>query len=298
MERMKSKALFYVALVAASVFPVAFTGSNARAAGDDGSTFKVMSFNIRTLAVTDGTDYWSFRKDEVAGLIKRYDTDLAGLQEVYAVQARALQKRLPGYKWFGLPRDDGKKHGERCPIFYRTDRLELLDHGTFWLSETPEVKGSRSWDAAFARVVTWGKFRDRSDGQVFFHFNTHFDHQGVKAREMSSLIVTEKVEAIAGGLPAVITGDFNTTDDTDAYQNLVGQFGDARLVSETGPEGPEGTSRSFRRGAEPKRRIDYVFVTGKVKVAEYAVLDDTYAQDRRPSDHMPVLVKINIKGGI
>src|SRR3712207_7586469 len=54
-----------------------------------------------------------------------------------------LEERLPGYRWIGVGRMDGKDGGEFSPILYRSTCLEPIDHGTFWLSETPEEPGSR-----------------------------------------------------------------------------------------------------------------------------------------------------------
>ncbi len=257
-------------------------------------SLRVMSFNIRTMSgITDGIDYWTFRKDRVAELIKKHRPDLAGLQEAFLRQAKDLSNRLPGYGWFGEHR--GKWTGERCPVFYRKDRLELVDHRTFWLSQTPDVKGSKSWDSAFPRVVTWGKFRDRQTGKTIFLFNTHFDHMGIIARKKSARILVRRVKEIAGDKPAVVTGDFNLTDDTKPYKTLTATLRDARRASKSGPKGPWGTSRSFIPGSRPGRRIDYVFVNEKVGVLSYAVLDDTYGRGRRPSDHMPVLASIEIE---
>ena len=114
--------------------------------------------------LTDGEDNWFLRKDHVADLVLKYSPDLVGMQEVLNVQVRHLEKRLVGYKWFGPARDDGKARGERCPIFYRADKFELLEQGTFWLSETSEVPGSTSWGAACRRIVTWGRFKDLARG--------------------------------------------------------------------------------------------------------------------------------------
>lgn len=260
----------------------------------EGSGLKVMSFNIRTLTMEeDARDNWSFRKKHVADLILRHDVDLIGMQEAYALQAKGLESLLPDYDWFGPPRDDGEKRGERCPIFYRRDRLDLLGHGTFWLSETPDVKGSVSWNSACKRIVTWGKFKDKQSGEVFFFFNTHFDHVSKLARKMSAQLIVERIDTIAGEGKAVVTGDFNTTDTTVPYKTMAAALKDAKLISITKPKGPEGTSRSFRQGAPPKKRIDYIFVSKGIKVADYAVLDDTYKNDRRPSDHMPVMVTVS-----
>ena len=258
-------------------------------------SLKVMSFNIRCFTLLDGLDNWLFRKKEVIKLIKKYSPELAGFQEVKPGQVKYLEKNLKEYGWFGLPRDDGKTRGERCPIFFKKNRFELLAHQTFWLSETPRVPGSRSWGSACKRIVTWGKFRDRATGTIFYHFNTHFDHQSSLARKMSARLLLEKTREIAQTYPIIITGDFNARDTSKPYQLITSQFLDTRKVSLSPPRGPYGTSRSFIPYTPPGARIDYIFVSPRVQVLEYAVLDDTYGRNRRPSDHMPVLVKVSLE---
>ncbi len=255
---------------------------------------RVMTFNIRCRTFMDGMNHWWFRRDHVAELVLRHDPDIIGMQEVRNSQARDLERMLPDYAWFGLPRGDGERRGERCSIFYRKDRFELIEHSTFWLSETPEVPGSKSWGSACKRVVTWGKFRDKKSGRVLFHFNTHFDHVSIKARRMSARLIVEKIGSIAGDIPAVVTGDFNTTDTSIPYQTMTSLLLDSRVISQTPTAGPCGTSRGFGIDSQPGRRIDYIFVSKGMSIKDYAVLEDTYKNGRRPSDHMPVIADVTI----
>jgi len=279
-----------LAVLLAALALIAPVAQGEPAEGESAS-LRVMSFNLRMRTIMDGRDYWPLRKGEVAGLIKRRDPDLIGFQEVKHSQLKDLEALLPAYSAFGVARDDGKNRGERCSIFYRTERFELIEQDTFWLSETPSVPGSRSWNSACNRIVTWGKFRDRRTGAVFYLFNTHFDHMSEQARQESARLLIEQAAAIAGDSPVVITGDFNAREDSVAYQRMTAVFLDAREITEAPPAGPAGTSRSFIPGTPPGARIDYVFVSRGVRVLSYAALDDTYGRDRRPSDHLPVLVE-------
>ena len=291
MSSPRSILMLALALALPALAPFA-VGSRGGEAGGEADALRVMSFNIRMRTIMDGRDYWPLRKAEVVGLIKRYDPDLIGFQEVKHSQLKDLEALLPAYSAFGAARDDGKNRGERCSIFYRTDRFELLAQDTFWLSETPSVPGSRSWDSACNRIVTWGRFRDQRTGVVFYLFNTHFDHRSEQARQESTRLLIEKAAALAGDSPVLIAGDFNAREDSVAYQRMTEVFLDAREVSETPPAGPLGTSRSFTPGTPPGARIDYVFVSRGVRVLSYAALDDTYGLDRRPSDHLPILVEV------
>jgi endonuclease/exonuclease/phosphatase family metal-dependent hydrolase len=156
------------------------------------------------------------------------------------------------------------------------------------------VPGSRSWGSACKRVVTWGKFRDRKSGRVFFHFNTHFDHISGKARRMSAQLLVERIGAIAGDIPVVATGDFNAIDTSTPYQTMTSLLLDSRVISLTPPLGPCGTSRGFALDSQPGRRIDYIFISKGMAIKNYAVIENTYKNGRRPSDHMPVLADMTI----
>ncbi len=269
--------------------------NQAPAPDSSASQIRVMSYNIRCLNLeNDFQDLWWLRKKYLAGLIRKNQPDLIGMQEVYTLQADDLAQALAGYAWFGPPRDDGRKKGERCPIFYRKDRVELLEQNTFWLSETPDIPGSISWDAACRRVVTWGKFQDRRSGKIFFQFNTHFDHKGEIAREKSGRLLTQKIQQIAGQNPVFVTGDFNTAPESAPYRTINSLLLDSRKIAQVPPRGPHNTAWDFQPGNPPTERIDYVFVSTGIAVKEYLALDQTYRNDRRPSDHIPVLVTIII----
>ena len=186
---------------------------------------------------------------------------------------------------------DGGDEGEFSAIFYRTNRFELLDHDTFWLSPTPDVAGSQGWDAALPRIVTWGEFRDKETNQRFYHFNTHFDHRGEQARLESARLLAARVAERAHQLPFVVTGDFNAVPTSEPYSVLSEHFVDAREATATEPHGPEGTFSGFTTHADPMRRIDYVFVNESSSVDRFATLAEHW-EGRHASDHLPVLADV------
>jgi endonuclease/exonuclease/phosphatase family metal-dependent hydrolase len=154
---------------------------------------------------------------------------------------------------------------------------------------------STGWDAAFPRVVTWVKLRDLETGKTFFHFNTHFDHRGERARDESARLLLDRIRLPARSLPTVITGDFNFTESSDGYKLLTTKTSglhDARYVSESPHHGPTSTFNEFK-ALIPDRKIDFIFVKGNIRVLQHGVLSDTW-DGRFPSDHMPVLAEIVI----
>jgi endonuclease/exonuclease/phosphatase family metal-dependent hydrolase len=189
-----------------------------------------MTFNIRLDTPVDSMNNWKYRRENAARMIRFYDADLLGTQEVLHNQLQDLLALLPEYGFAGVGRKDGKYEGEYSALFYRKSRFELLKTGNFWLSQTPEVPGSMGWDAACERMVTWGIFKDRETGKKFAAFNTHFDHKGKLARLNSALLLKERTGQIAGNLPVILTGDFNTTEGSEPIQALLegGKLKDTR----------------------------------------------------------------------
>ena len=255
----------------------------------------VITFNIRYNTSNDGINAWPNRIDMVTELLKFHDADLFGMQEALYEQILDVQKNMPGFEWFGVGRDDGEKGGEFSPIFFNKSKFILIESGTFWLSETPE-KPSKGWDAALNRVVTWGKFKSKVTGKIFFYYNTHFDHRGDEARKKSAELITSKIREMAGksGYPVILTGDFNLTPEAHGIANIKKYLRDSREITIAPPYGPAGTFNSFDWNAPMKDRIDYVFVNDMVDVLKYGVLTDS--KDMRwPSDHLPVFVRVQLK---
>lgn len=256
------------------------------------STITVFSYNIRYNNPDDGINAWEHRKEWVAESISFFGGDIVGAQEVLYSQLQDLLSLLPGYAHVGVARDDGKTKGEFSPILYRKDRFELLQNETFWLSETPEEIGSVGWDAALPRIVTWAKFRDQNTGKTFYFFNTHFDHKGEQAREESAKLITTRVKEIAGDLPAFITGDFNSTPDSEAYK-VMDTDKDILDTSERAKKsyGPGFTFNGWKINPDPEKYhvIDYIFFKGDMDIHTHHVLD-IQRGERFASDHYPVIV--------
>ncbi|MGK2864156.1 MAG: endonuclease/exonuclease/phosphatase family protein [Chitinophagaceae bacterium] len=253
----------------------------------------VMTFNIRYNTAADSLDAWSFRKDKVASQILFHDVHLLGIQEALHGQVMDLKQKLSRYKYAGVGRDDGKEKGEYSAIFYDSTRLQALETKTFWLSETPKVPGSKSWDAAITRVVTWVRFRDRKTKKIFFAFNTHFDHIGKIARRESAGLLLKKVKEIAGNTPAVITGDFNAEPADEPAQVITNKkdplhLMDAKEFSKTPHYGPTGTFNGFKTKERNDQPIDYIFLKGKWKVLNHATISQTW-EGRFASDHYAVM---------
>jgi endonuclease/exonuclease/phosphatase family metal-dependent hydrolase len=252
-----------------------------------------MTYNIRYDNPNDGENSWDNRKQDLANQLKFYEPDILGIQEGLHHQVLFLDSCLEDYSWFGVGRDDGKTLGEYCSIFYNNADFELLDGNTFWLSETP-YEVSVGWDASMERICTWALFKDKSTRQLFYVFNTHFDHIGKLAQENSALLILDKIEEInKDSLPIVIMGDFNMEPSEKGIQSLSTKMNDSKNSATVVSFGPSATYNGFNFEEIPAKRIDYIFTSKEIVVKKYAVLTDS-KQGRYFSDHFAVLVEINL----
>ncbi len=263
---------------------------------------KVMSFNIRQGGGKDKDNRWEKRAYLVAETIEMFNPDLLGTQEVLGYQAAFLKKEMPGYGYHGVGRKDGKTRGEYELILFRKQRFELIDSGHFWLSEKPQTPGSKSWDTSHTRMVSWVRLKDLKNASAEFIFmNTHFDHIGRTARLESARMIRKRAEGfMAEGIPIIISGDFNTTEDGKPYAELVtGSKGneipllDSFRVSNPNRSADESTSTRWV-GNRTGRRIDWILHSRDFSTLQ-SVINHSNDSGRYPSDHYPVQAILRLK---
>ena len=250
----------------------------------------VMSINIRLPAESDGVDYWETRKPLAVRMLREQQPDVIGLQELVKAQADYLARELPQYAWFGRGREaDGG--GEHMGVFYRKDRLKVIESGDFWLSDTPDVAGSITWGHPHPRMVTWALFEQRSDGRRFYLFNTHLPYrdEDEAARLKGAQAIARHLATLPDDVPVVLTGDFNTTPDSDAHAVLAGTLQDAWTTAPR-VEGIDATFHGFTGKAD--RRIDWIFVRGAQLESITSVT--TRWNHRYPSDHFPLVATLRL----
>jgi endonuclease/exonuclease/phosphatase family metal-dependent hydrolase len=250
-----------------------------------------MTYNIRYDNPGDGVNAWPNRIEEVSALIRKYNPDLIGVQAALHHQLLDLVRLLPDYSYVGAGRDDGKEKGEFSAILFRNSRFGLLSDTTFWLSETPQVPGSKSWDAAVTRIVTKAKFFDKELKTDFILFNTHFDNLGKIARLNSGAHLAGAVadSRTPVEIPILVTGDFNCERTEEAYRNItIRDLADSKPANDL-----TGTFCGFEVGKMECKAIDYIFYTKEWILKNYQVIKDndgTYY----PSDHLPVMTEFEL----
>ena len=304
--------------------------------GTTNVTLRVGTYNIRVAGhgADKGTpNAWGARKKDLVDLLGKLELDAFGAQEVRQDQARYIRKHLPGFAYVGDFRNKDRKHGEASPIFYRKDRLEAEKSGTFWLSKTPDVPGSKGWDARYPRICTWVILRDKRMGRRFCFVNTHPEANGAVAREKGMQLIVERMKEFAEGLPIVFTGDYNSNEDEVPARAVKKVLKDALYESKAPPTGPWRTytrrcwrekevsavealkfPREYRnppRVGSPNYgkvdvkmycgqphcgpRIDFIYVSPGVTVKSYAThADSRPGMEYYPSDHFPVTADIEL----
>ncbi|MDO5571354.1 MAG: endonuclease/exonuclease/phosphatase family protein [Bacteroidales bacterium] len=258
---------------------------------------EVVSFNIRYDNPDDSLNVWSNRKEAAANTLLFLSPDVIGTQEVLSNQLSDMKSLMPEYESVGVGREDGKTKGEYSAILYKKDRFNLISSGTFWLSENPEAVGKKGWDAACERVVTWAKFQDKKTNKSFVAFNTHFDHRGKIARKESVALLLNRMDSIANGEAAFVTGDFNSDPNSSVIKSITSSenpisLRDSRSIASV-VAGPAWTFHDF--GELPmqyRELIDFVFVNKKINVDDYAVINGQI-DSLFISDHNPVAVKLS-----
>ncbi len=256
---------------------------------------EAMTFNIRHDVAIDSLNSWPYRKELLVETIKKYRPDFIGMQEVLSHQFGYLNDNLEEYASYGVGRRDGKDGGEFCPIYYKSAEFDVLDRGTFALSETPDVIGSKSWDAAVERITTYVVLKRRIDGAELVVFNTHYDHRGSKARVESSKLLKSKVREIAKDRPIVILGDFNVERRSKAIKTLLrSPIDDARKKSPR-TSGPDWSFHAFGSKKEKDRPlIDHIFINNDFVVEDYIVIEGL-VDGKYISDHCPIIVRLLIE---
>ena len=290
------KKLVIIILLCSSIFSEVFAIVRVQ---QKAPKMNVATFNIRLQTPADtAARSWDNRKTDVARLIKQYNFDIFGVQEVGNQKQEAdLKALIPGFTYFGKGRDNQEgTEGEQIGIFFKTNRFKAEENGFFFLSDTPE-KMSLGWDAAYRRICVWIKFYDQQSKTNFYYFCTHFDHIGIKARAESAKLIVKRIKVIAKDAPVILAGDLNaSTNEPEMYKTLINFLNDSRDISLIKPKSPEGTFNGYEINTDSIptfNRIDYLFCR-KFQVVNYLVIRERYSKYTYPSDHFPVMIECEI----
>lgn len=252
---------------------------------------KVVSFNIKcddTIAQLAEEQLWTNRKENLIKEINLLDADIMGMQEVMSHQYSYFKQNLPKYNSIYQSRDENAVNGEGSPIFYKKEKFECLQSGTFWLSETPNVHASTSWNSRWPRICTFVVLKDNQTGKIFAHFNAHLDHKSEEARTNGMKLIVSKLKETK--LPAVLTGDFNSPANGGAVLECEAKLTNANINNDK--------SITFHLWGNPEalpeaiRKLDYIYVDN-IKVNSYKVVNDVENATKN-SDHYALEAELEL----
>ncbi|MBO4476534.1 MAG: endonuclease/exonuclease/phosphatase family protein [Bacteroidales bacterium] len=253
----------------------------------NGKSLRVMSYNIRNCKAKDEDNAWDIRRDATPAMILDIHPDIFGVQEAYQNQVDYILETCPDYKMVGVGRDDGVQKGEQMSVYYDTKRLDLVEWGTYWLSETPD-EPSIGWDAAHKRTATWALMEQKASGRRFFFVNTHLDHKGKVARREGLAVIYNNIQKMnPDGLPMVLVGDFNVFPEDSCLKDINTLMKSARFNSADAD--PRGSFNGFGKyDMDHLGMIDYIYFSGFKSSRRFKVVTDSYASRPFISDHYPV----------
>jgi endonuclease/exonuclease/phosphatase family metal-dependent hydrolase len=252
---------------------------------------------------------WDERFQIVCDILRNHQPDFVGFQEITRTMLDQILAALPKYTELGVAREDGQTRGEYCAILYNKSRFMKYEDesGTFWLSETPEVAGSRNWNTSSIRICTWARFIEVSTGNAFYYYNTHLDVDSQWAREEGALLILNRIQNRSNKEPFVLTGDFNATEQEQTIKFVKGQSPMTRRNGEQAtnstpmidtfrvlfPDQKNTRTRHDWTYSREGDKIDYIFVSPDIKVLDAKIVYDN-ADGKYPSDHYPVTASLSI----
>jgi len=266
---------------------------------------RILCCNIRVdLPEDDAKGFgWSSRKDSCFQIIKAHKPDIICLQEVLKNQMNDFKIAFPAFQALGFdgPEMDAHTTGyhgiAKNPIMYSTDRYELLAAGGFWLSETPLVAGSKSWDTNRARHVNWVRLKDKKSAKDFRVLNLHLDHKSQLAREHQTNLVLDESAQYPNSYPQLLCGDFNASAENKVYENVISAGWHDTYTAIHGNAEPGYTVHLFQGDKYEKKgqgkKIDFVFARGEVESIESDIIKD-HVNGKYPSDHYFVSAEIKL----
>jgi len=252
----------------------------------ESNKIKVISQNIRH-ANDPAPNTRDERLPRIKKVLDSYNADIIGMQEVRNWWTLNLIKYelIDTYEDYTVNRGDG----EGLSILWRKDKFELMDCYHFWLSDTPDEQSI--WEGSnYYRIVSWVKLKENKTGTEFYVFNAHFD-TNADVRLRSSKLLIEKMKEICGDTPSFVVGDFNMSDDSDEYNEMLTYFKDTAALFDD----YSGTFHKYgTRTGDDLVRLDYCFVTDKTVVQSYKVMTDT-VESKYLSDHYGIFIEMVLK---
>lgn len=251
---------------------------------------KVATANIRFDNPADSPNDWNGRSPLLTRLINEFSPDILGTQEGREPQLKNLESLLPDHKLIDLNRDWIDERMYPC-IFVNPKKLDVINSGDIWLSETPNTPGTKSFDSAFPRLCTWIIARVIDTNKDFLYVNTHLDHVLSSTRQEQIKVLIAEIDKInINKLPIVLTGDFNESPSENvrseiekSWPSLYDSWQFLNKEEETSHHKFDGVNKSGSR-------IDWILTDHSFKVSSINIIKN-HEGEIYPSDHFPVFAE-------
>jgi len=248
-------------------------------------SMNILTCNIRCFGAEDGKNNWVYRKKFCVEVMEAQSPDIICFQEMWAEQFTDMFSLLPGFESYAMVDEPNGRRPLNC-IFYRSNAFTRISAGGFWLSETPHVAGSKSWDSACVRLANWIRLEDCATGMEFRVVNTHLDHVSQVAREHQAGLIVEDAGAYPEDYVQILTGDMNC----DSRNKVIDIFKAGGWIDTYncvhGTEDPGHTYHEFlgHKYNSPIGKMDWIFTKGPSKVTGATLITDS-VDGKYPSDH-------------
>lgn len=255
---------------------------------------KILTCNVRCFGARDGDNDWAHRKDACIEVMQAQAPDVVCCQEMWVQQFNDVSSALKGFASFGMADTPAGRHPQNC-IFYRSDVFSLISAGGYWLSTTPHIAGSKSWDSDCVRLANWVRLEEHASGNEIRVVNTHLDHVSQPARENQARIVAEDASAYPAEYPQLLLGDMNCDFSNPAIGILKAAGWVDTYGSVNGTENPGHTYHAFQGEAHESAigKMDWIFMRGNVRATAATVIKDAVG-GRFPSDHYFVSATLKV----
>lgn len=250
----------------------------------------LVTCNIRFDNPADGANSWSHRRLFLRDILLSHSPDIIATQEGRFHQLQDLDSLLPDYE---LVDDHRAWIGERMyPTFFvKKNRFEKMKSEDIWLSETPDIAGSRSFDSAFPRLMTWMKIQPVNSHNDLWLVNTHLDHVKEETRLGQVKVLAKELKKFwKQDDSLIIMGDFNEGPDGNVRNHLNAEFG-LQDTWKLFHQVEESSHHAFQGEVPNGNRIDWILVDKKIKVLK-SEMDKSSREGKFPTDHYPVMAII------
>jgi endonuclease/exonuclease/phosphatase family metal-dependent hydrolase len=251
-------------------------------------TLRLVTSNIRFENAADMEHDWTNRRELLAETLLKFKADVIGTQEGREPQLRDLEGLLSDFKMIDAHRSwiDERMYPS---LYINTNTIDVIQSGDIWLSDTPEVDGSSSFNSAFPRLCTWAILKLKTTNQTFFLINTHLDHILEETRVNQIKVLLEECSKInVDDHPTILMGDFNADHDSEVRKEVIDTWDFLHDPWHTLQLEEETSFHKFAGKLEEGSRIDWILVDRSVKTHDI-YMDKSNKDGLYPSDHFPIM---------